>query len=518
MARLPVLLWLAAGCRCPGGPCLVSGGASLELGQPPGCADPGARARRGPYERVSTGDWAAQPEGGPPNFAAWGLSVADVDGDGFLDIFLPSFDQDRLYMGREGPDWVDQTSTRWPVESTPSFGSAAADADGDGDLDLAVVRRGEVALYLNDGGGRFSRASALPGASGENVHAAWGVLDGDGLPELFIGSFYPDDEATLPDPNALFQNLGGGAFADISATLGDEALYTPANAGGFLDIDRDGDQDLYVVNDKPGAGFLSVLLENDSQGNLRYDEDARGLDLAIQGMGLGVGDLNDDGFDDLVITGWDEDALLLSDGAGGWYEAAEARGLRADPERVVGWGVELVDLDLDGDLDVVIVHGPDYDAAGNIGGERANPAVQRPGVYVNTDGTFQEESAEYGVDDRGVYRGLVVADLNRDGFPDLIARDIHARSPIWLSRCDDSAWLSIGGALPLGARVRVESGGRVQERTVVSGSTSIASSGPPELLFGLGDADTVDRLEVIRPDGSTSTFTGIPTRRPLTLR
>lgn len=486
------------------------------------CADPTARARLGPFAVHALDDWSRQPENPAGHYASWGVSVADFDADGVNDIYLPTYGQDRLYLGRPGPWWQDVTEAMLPYEpGESSIGSAAADADGDGDLDLAVARSGPNALYLNTGGA-FIRAEvpAFERYDEESRHVAWGDLDGDGLPELFFANHYSAESAAIPDPNELYHNAGDAEFEDISAMLGPMGLDTPANAGGFFDVDRDGDQDLYVVNDKPQSGFLSVLLENEG-GELRYDHNARGLDLAIFGMGLGLGLLNEDRLPELVVTGWGEHAVMMSAPDGVWFNLADAA-LQADAARVVAWGVELVDLDLDADLDLVIAHGPEYDEHGDIAVPEDDPALQAIGVYINDGGVFVERSAEYGMDNLGVYRGLVVAELNGDGYPDILVRGLGAPSPIWLSRCGEGRALRVRLSAPgpdtfaLGARVRVLADNLDIERVVYAGTTSISSSAPPELLFGLGEADKV-AIEVTWPDGAVSRFEQVPARQRLVI-
>ena len=525
-----MFLTLLIACQRPGVSLLEAGetGAqSLRISAEalPACGDPSARNTLGPYSVYSGADWDAQPIAEEEPEAAWGVAVEDFDGDGLYDIFLPNFAQDRLYLGRPGPEFIDASATLLPFEpATPSLSVAAADADGDGAIDLGLGRRGAAALYLNQGDGHMALQPALSTHVADDRNVSWGDLDGDGLPELFIGTFYllgfPDD----PRHNELYHNDGGGRFSDISDLLGPVARNTPANAGGFLDIDRDGDQDLYVVNDKPQAGFLSVLLENDGAGNLRYDENAHGLDVAVQGMGFAAGDLNGDGLDELVITGWSELFLRMSAPDGVWFEAADAMGLRTDEQRVVAWAADFVDIDLDGDLDLLVSYGPDFDEFGTIGGlDVVNPAVQPMGLYINEGGFFVEESAAWGLDTPGIYRGFSVADLNRDGYPDLVVPELMGPARVYLSRCGDGRSLAVNLRMPspntraLGARVRVSAGGQVMERTVLSGTTNASSSSPTELLFGLGEAEQVEELEVLWPDGAVSTLTNIAADQVLTL-
>ena len=117
----------------------------------------------------------------------------------------------------------------------------------------------------------------------------------------------------------------------------------------------------------------------------------------------------------------------------------------------------------------------------------------------------------------------MAVDLNRDGFLDLIYRDLWGPTRIHLSRCDDSAWLSISlrqrGPNPfaIGAQISVVTADSIQTRSIEAGSTGLSSGGPPEAHVGLSDADTVERVEVRWPDGAISEISEVQTRARVTI-
>lgn len=466
-------------------------------------------------------DWRALQAGSRDHQTGWGFAVADLSGDGVLDVFFPQFDQDNLLFGQVDGGFQDETA-RLPVESELGMSVAAFDAEGDGDLDLYVGQVGPNRLLLNDGAGNFHRAPDDGGAAGGpyyTQHVAVGDVNGDGAPDLFIANFVTD--AAFGDPNALYLNRGDGTFEDISWMLEGPSRDWPTNAGGFFDADGDGDQDLYVVNDKELLGTHCVLLWN-QDGTLVADDGSAGLDLSIDGMGLGLADLNDDDRPDIFVTGTNELSLMMSAPDGTWYDAARALGVWPQDPRITGWGPEFADLNNDGDLDLLVAFGVAYHLDGEISDLQNEPHEQSMGLWAGVqDGTFMEDSAFWGLDALGAYRGFVLADLNGDGAPDLFNRDTWSQPTISLGACNDDAWLTLALRAPgpntyaLGAVVEVFADGRRWEGVVRTATTNITVSGPPELHFGFGRVELLDEVRIHWPDGEESTLFDLSPRRRL---
>jgi hypothetical protein len=239
-------------------------------------------------------------------------------------------------------------------------------------------------------------------------------------------------------------------------------------------------------------------------------------------MGLSIGELNDDGLPDLLVSGWGELALLVSDPSG-FVDLGRAAGLvPVEAERRwVAWGNALADVDNDADLDALVAYGAseDDEAAG------ANPADEPDGLYLNDGaGHFNEAAAAAGLDDTGVGRTFVPADLNGDGWLDIVAHG-HIEPPrVYLARCGEasSTLIDLVGRPPntgaVGARVQVEAGGRVHTRWVRVMGSGFSSGGPRQVHVGLGAAERIDRITVRWPDGSTETWLDQPAHHHFTLR
>ncbi|MEQ1568363.1 MAG: CRTAC1 family protein [Myxococcota bacterium] len=513
--------WLAAGCGpnawvlprpnhdpvpTPAGePRLVS--ARVEAGAPRTCAAPAARDLAGPFEvRTDAG-----PTASVASLWSSGIMAGDLDQDGLLDLVTPFEPFSSLYRGREGARMERFDDRLGGFDLEMGTGGSLADADGDGDLDLLILRYEFPAVLLrNRGDGTFDDVTGESGldADGPSTSSSWGDLDADGDLDLFVGA-YGDLEGEHPARARLFENRGDGTFLDrsddLAAVLGDGFT----RVGGFHDLDGDGLPELYVVNDV-GSVQPNVLLRN-VDGALVRDDNASGLDLQMSGGGLGVGDVNGDDVPDFLIPQWAEMSLMLSNGAGQWFDSAATRDLRPNESRGqrVGWGAELADLDNDGDLDGMVAYGAfDVDIP-----YWENPEHQPDALFLQgSDGTFTDVAPAWGVDDLGKNRGFVVADFNDDGWLDLVTRNVDGPSRLYVSRCGAEHWVkvalhdpAIANASAVGARVRViGESGRHWTRWLTAGGTGYGTGGPPELHFGLGAERSIERVEVRWPDGSES--------------
>lgn len=177
----------------------------------------------------------------------WTSVVSDFDGDGHLDIFAThgsptALRDNRLYRNRGDGTFDDRTETAGLAFSPWSMGGGSADFDGDGDFDLYVAGfNGPGRLYRNDGGLRFSDVTPASGITAQKVvGAASGLIDGDLLPDLVLGGF--------GGPVELYRNLGAMKFSKVGPA---ESGLQPFNRNEGLtlaDLDDDGDLDLYVSN------------------------------------------------------------------------------------------------------------------------------------------------------------------------------------------------------------------------------------------------------------------------------
>lgn len=521
-------------------------GVSLEA-ESVACAEPDLRSVLGPMQlHEPGGDWGAQ--NGAENlwslYGGAGMAVADFDGDARLDVFLPNADGDQLYMGRSDTSFSNESSLRLPAEDDVGVGATAVDADGDGDLDIFVaVHLASNRLLLNDGSGHFQLAEAawLENQTRLSHGSSWADVDGDGDLDAFVAHYGNWDEGWLveapsaPDPDsppndAFWLNQGGGSFVNADDQLGSMSSAGAFTfASGFWDIDDDGDPDLIASNDYrfeyDWAEPVRLLV---NEGGVFEDADPLvGLDLEVEGMGLAVGELNGDGQLDVAIQAWSTH-LMMSDGTGQYVESAASKGIVSSARQEVGWGIAMADLNNDGRLDLPVSYGllpPDEVSMGPmpefILGDQLNMNwVRQPdALYVqDSEGYFSDAAPEWGVDHDGISRGLLAVDFNRDGFLDLISRDLWGPARIHMSRCDASGWLMVQlkqeGPNPfaIGAKLTITAGEHTHTRFIEAGSSSVSSGGPPVAHVGLGAVDVIDRIEVRWPDGARSLVEDVQAR------
>ena len=490
----------------------------VESRAPSPCPDSADSLSAGRFVPLDLGpDWDRQPAGVEGQNAGWGVVADDFNGDGLVDLFLPHYGQSQLFVGRPDGAWED-ASGGLPPHDLSAHAAVAGDLDADGDLDLVVGNVGPNAVWLNDGGGRFVEvARPFGGVAGRTHSLSLGDLDGDGVLDLAVANALWNSEESAPQE--LHLGLGDGSFAPAAWDPGP----TAANHVGLLHLDEDDHLDLFLITDKPQNGFVTQAWRGDGRGGLTLVDPGLGLAVPVEGMGLGVGDLNDDEVDDFVVSDWGEIKLLLSSD-GWWAEAAESRGLVIDETRVVSWAPELADLDLDGDLDLLVAFGPDsdFETGEPAAGPLDNPLVQDWGYYRNDGGVFTEVSAERGLFEAGNRRGFVLTDLTGDGHLDLVSRQLERAATAHMGVCTDRTWLTVslrweGSPNPraLGARVEVEAGRTVHRRQVLSGAVGIASSAPPVVHVGLGEAAAVDAVRIRWPDGALSTVSSVPASQHL---
>ena len=518
-------------------PSLHSSGAPVDivLRSNPPCLAPEARDSA-PFDiNVTAGGWSNQyvPWTDPTAGRGWGIAVEDFNHDGELDIFLPNYGADELFLS-DGLGGLQRSESAIPASArddrdVDTTGVAATDIDGDGDIDLYLSNRGPDRLLRNDGHGQFEDISVFSGIGSEDldsIGAAWGHLDDDGLPDLFVATYFmgifpyedlADGHLAAGDPNKLYRNLGDGRFEDISHTLPDAASATFAFSAGWHDVDLDGRADLIIVNDLGPIVAPNFVLRN-TGGALEDWSSLTALDVSIYGMGMGVGDINGDTKPDFLFSSWDDLISMESDPEGDWFENSLGRGLTSNwVEQHVGWGVELMDLDNDGKLDVSVPFGAHvmdpteasyFDQSYGL----VNPDAQKNMVFRASDSGFESVAAEWGLDIADQSRAVLSADLNGDGWLDLVGRSLDSPAQIHMARCGTAKSLSLRlhdrspNTHGLGVTVRASTVDGVQVRTMNAGSTGIASSGPHVLHFGLGTASRVD-LSIDWLDGSQTHIT-----------
>jgi hypothetical protein len=282
----------------------------------------------------------------PAGLAGPGMNAAagDADGDGDLDLALAMEFEPNILLSNDGAGGFTDVSDRLPRTVHDSEDVAFADFDGDRDLDLVLVSEDDRTdqLFLNDGTGRFTDASAR--LATDDVSNALVVLDldGDGAPDVLTGNIGTD---------RVLMNDGSGRFRDETAERWPQDGESRTQDLELADVDRDGDLDVLVGNEGQNQMFLN-------EGGRFVDVTARNLPTRNdETRKIEAADVDGDGDLDLVVANVRfvmqepaQDYLLLNDGSGVFSTAELARfpeDARSD------FTVQVVDLDRDGDVDVL---------------------------------------------------------------------------------------------------------------------------------------------------------------------
>lgn len=497
--------------------------ATFTYGAPVTCASPSAPAWT-PWSPGGAWDDQDAAPTEPALFSGGGVAVADVDEDGVIDVFRTGDGGRFRWLALAPGGAVDRTDELPPMPERTSA-VVVVDIDGDGRLDLHVtgwLAPDVVARQRPDG--TFEDVAAAWGLAGDasehTMAPSWADADGDGDLDAFVaahGPLYAGTSPDLPygDRSHLWIQDAPGVFHDgvDERSEVDDLRTAHTFQGAWVELDGTPGPELYVVND---FGWRTANGAWEVSGGAVVSLGPRGFEATGTNMGVGVGELGRDDLDDLLVPAYRVLAMYAS-GSVGWFETSGAVGVAFDDVagQEVGWGAELADMDDDGDLDALIAFG----FLDPLARFPSTPRVQPDGVWRRDGSRYTKVGAAWGLAQGGVGRGFVVVDLDGDGTLDVVKQDLAGPTTILTGTCGTGAWLEVDvrqpGANPfgIGTTVIVEDDGVRWRRTIRAGGTSYASAGPPVVHFGLGDRESVDRVEIHWPDGHVDTATGVASNR-----
>ena len=451
--------------------------------------------------------------------------------------------KDRLYRndltvgadGKKTLHFTDVTEQAGINIQTYGMGVAAADVDNDGFVDIYRTGLTEGVLLHNNGNGTFTDITAKSGTAnkgGWGVSAAFVDIDRDGWLDLFVGNYllysvegdidclsvtgqhdYCPPNSYRPQPSKLYRNKGDGTFVDITKTALVGGAYGPALGVSTADFNNDGWMDIYVGND----GMPNQLWINQKNGTFKDMAFLNGAAVNGQGnseasMGVDAGDYDNDGDEDIFITNWlaQMNILYQNQGNAVFEDRKAASGLGAPSLAKTGFGTAWLDFDNDSWLDLMTLNGSVSMIEAQARAKDPFPLKMLNQLFRNLgNGRFEDVSARGGEPFKllDVSRGAAFGDIDNDGDEDVVVGTANGPTRLFINNVGNkNHWIGlrligVGGRDMIGARVSIvrPSGPTIWRRSRSDGS--YASANDPRVIVGLGTSTAPVTVRVQWPDG-----------------
>jgi len=439
-----------------------------------------------------------------------GATFADVDNDGWLDLYVTCFDaSNRLYMNQGDGSFIEEAEERGLDIRDGSGVAAFCDFDRDGWLDLYLQTnmldvqsepegRPDF-LFRNNGKGVFSNVTSRSGISGISAghSATWWDYNEDGWPDLYVANDFSE-------PDKLYQNLKDGKFKDVLESTVPHMPYYSMGAD-LGDVNNDTRIDFFVADMAPST----------------HEKDQRGMAVSrARELGKGL---------DEETPQRMRNALYLNTGLEQMLEAAWMHGIAQTDWT---WSTRFEDLDNDGFVDLHITNGMireyhNADILNRVMGAvsrqsqrvvmRSSPVMSESNLaYRNLGGKgFERIEKNWGLDHVGVSFGTAFGDFDGDGDLDLVYSNYDAPPTVLRNDGQEGhrAVFALRGAssnhFGAGATVQIETASGTQVRQLVLARGYLSSS-EPILHFGLGEAESMDSVTIQWPSGHVQSFENLP--------
>ena len=530
-----------------------------------------------------------------------GVAIGDVNNDGLADLyFTANLGPNKLYLNKGDFKFEDVTATAGVAGTRAwSTGVAMADVNGDGWLDIYVCNSGDVEgdnkqneLFVNQGNGTFKEMAEAYGLAdqGFSTHAVFFDYDKDGDLDVYllnnsyqaIGTFNKmQNERPVRDPvggDKLFRN-DGEKFTDVSEAAGIYGSVIGFGLGITIgDVNQDTWPDIFISNDFFERDYLYI---NNQDGTFTESVESSMRSLSAASMGADIADMNGDGLLDIFVTdmlpepptrlkqvttfeNWDKfqfnkthgyhyqfsrNMLHLNNGDGTFSEVGRLANVEATDW---SWGALLFDMDNDGKRDIFVANGiyqdiTDMDYLNFIDDEETKAKIiSQDGVnykalidpipvnpipnyaYKNLgDLRFENVADQWGLGKAIHSNGSAYGDLDNDGTLDLVVNNVNATAQIFKNKGktllpeNHSIQLQLTGkgknTAAIGAQIQVKVGEEVFY-TEQMPNRGFQSSVDPKITIGLGKAKIIDEIRVLWPDGAYTQLSQVKPDQLLNLK
>jgi hypothetical protein len=530
-----------------------------------------------------------------------GVALGDVNNDGLLDIYFTGNKvSNRLYINKGDFQFEDATETAGVAGARAwSTGVSLADVDGDGWLDIYVCNSGDIdgdnkqnELFMNNGDGTFTDRAEEFGLAdqGFSTHAAFFDYDKDGDLDVYllnnsykaIGSFnLMQNERPRRDNvggDKLFRN-DNGQFVDVSEKAGIYGSIIGFGLGVTVgDVNDDNWQDIFISNDFFERDYLYI---NNQDGTFSEVLENSMQTISAASMGADMADINNDARPDIFVTdmlpepderlkqvttfeSWDRhhfgyqngyhyqfsrNMLHVNNGNGTFSELGRLAGIEATDW---SWGALFFDMDNDGLKDLFVANGiykdiTDLDYLNFIDSPEVKKQIKTdsgtnyfalidpipvnpiPNYAYHNQGNlkFENKAEDWGLGTPVHSNGAAYGDLDNDGDLDLVVNNLNVTSDIFRNRADElrpeNHYLKLelrgraGNSKAVGAKVTVSVGDQTLflEQMPIRGFQSTVDD---RLNFGVGNNTVIDKLAVTWPDGRMTEMQNVPADQTLQLK